>query len=150
MKVPEILETNRLILRPFPKKSLNEFLDSYRIPEPGISLLISSKENELILGTCGLYLIENGISIGCVYALLPEFRGNGYTIEAMRVLIEYAFTNLEFSTIIAYIHPNNTDGWKVAERIGMKYLGDIKHKDLSPRAMFFTIKKAEFLAQRSY
>ncbi|MFW9897262.1 MAG: GNAT family N-acetyltransferase [Candidatus Thorarchaeota archaeon] len=150
MKVPEMIVTNRLILRPFPKESPNEFLDSYRILESGISLVISSKENELVLGTCGLYLIENGISIGCVYALLPEFRGNGYAIEAMQTLIEYAFTKLEFSTIIAYIHPNNTDGWKVAERIGMKYLGDVKHKDFSPRAMFFTIKKAEFLAQRCY
>ena len=84
MKVPEMLETNRLMLRPFQKESPNEFLDSYRIPEAGFSLVISSKENELILGTCGLYQIEKGISIGCVYALLPEFediRGKfGYTL----------------------------------------------------------------------
>ena len=150
MKVPERLETKRLILRPYSEEEVDEFLDSYKIADPGFSLVISTKEDDTYLGTCGLNPIKNSKFVGCVCALLPEFRGNGFAIEAMLKLIEYAFINLKIPEIIAYINPNNTSGWKVAERIGMKYLGHVQHSDLIPKAMLFTIKKEEYVVQRSY
>ncbi|MHA2283108.1 MAG: GNAT family N-acetyltransferase [Promethearchaeota archaeon] len=150
MKIPERLETKRLILRPYSKENINDFLDAYKIAEPGFSLVISDKGNNTYLGTCGLKPFKKGRCAGCAYALLPDFRGNGFAIEAMLKLFEYAFFKSEFLKIIAFIHPDNTPGWKVAERIGMKYLGHVTHKDFGPKAMFFTIKKEEFVIQRSY
>ncbi|MBY8986519.1 MAG: GNAT family N-acetyltransferase [Candidatus Lokiarchaeota archaeon] len=148
MKTPHRLETKRLILKPYSEEDINEFLDSYKIAEPGFSLVISNKENDNYLGTCGLNPIRDSNGVGCVYALLPEFRGNGFAIEAMLKLIEYAFIKLEIPRIIAHIHPENTQGWKVAERIGMKYMGHIQHEDFKSKVMQFSIDKREYDAQR--
>ena len=150
MKIPESLETKRLMLRHYSEKDINEFLDSYKIADPGFSLVISNKENDNYLGICGLNPIQNSRCVECVYVLLPEFRGNGFAIEAMLKLIEYAFTNLEIPKIVAYIHPDNVYGWKVAERIGMKYMGHVQHKDFNPKAMLLTINNEEYEVQRSY
>jgi len=150
MKIPERLETKRLILRPYSEEDINEFLDSYKITDPGFSLLISNKENDNYLGTCGLKPIRDSRCVGCVYALISEFRGNGYVIEAMLKLTEYAFIKLEITKIVAHIHPDNTRGWKVAERIGMKYMGHVQCADVNSKAMYFSIEKREFEAQRAY
>ncbi len=149
MKAPERLETRRLILKPYLKEDAKEFLNPYIVSDEGFSLTIVNKERAEPCGLCSLLTID-GNKVRCLYVLLPECRGNGYAIEAMLKLIEYAFTELKIPKIIAYIHPNNTQGWKVAERIGMKYLGHIQHKDFTPKAMLFTIKKEEYIAQRSY
>jgi RimJ/RimL family protein N-acetyltransferase len=150
MKIPERLETKRLILRPYTKEDINKFLDSYKILGSGFSLVISNKDNDSYSGTCGIIPNRDNRSVGCVYALLPEFRGNGFAIEAMLKLIEYAFNKLEVPKITAHIHSDNSDGWKVAERIGMKYMGHVQHDCFMSKTMLFTIKKEEFEVQRSY
>ena len=150
MKVPERLETKRLILRPYSEEDVNEFLDSYKIADPGFSLVISNKEDDTYLGTCGLIPIRDNKNVGCLFALLPEFRGNGFAIEAMLKLMEYAFIKLKIPKIVAHIHPENIHGWKVAERIGMKYMGHVQHNEFIPKAMLFTIKSEEYEVQRSY
>lgn len=150
MKVPKRLETKRLILRPYSEDDINNFLDTIKIGEPGFSLVISNKENGTYLGICGLKPIKNSRCVDCFYALKPEFRGNGFAIEAMLKLIEYAFTKLKITKIVAHIHPDNTRGWKVAERIGMKYMGHVKHNGFIPKAMLLTLKNEEYEVQRSY
>jgi RimJ/RimL family protein N-acetyltransferase len=150
MNVPERLETKRLILRQYTGEDISGFLDSYKITDPGFSLVIAPKQNDTYLGTCGLSQVKDSKSVSCVYALLPEFRGKGLAIEAMLKLFEYAFITIEIPEIIAYIQPDNTRGWKVAERIGMKYMGHVQHNAFIPKAMFFTIKNEEYEMQRSY
>ena len=150
MKVPERLETKRLILRPYSEEDINQFLDSYKNADPGFSLVISNKEYNSYLGTCGLYPIRDGNSVGLIYALLPKFRGNGFAIEAMLKLIEYVLIMLKIPKIIVYIHPDNTHGWKVAERIGMKYMGHVQHNDFIPKAMLLTLTKDEYVGQHLY
>jgi len=150
MKIPERLETKRLILRQYTKEDINDFLKSYKVAEPGFSLVISSKLNDTYLGTCGLNPIKDSRNVSCVYALLPEFRHNGFAIEALLKLLEYAFIELELPKIITYIIPNNTDGWKVAERVGMKYMGQIQHNSSIQKVMLFIIEKEDYILQRSY
>jgi RimJ/RimL family protein N-acetyltransferase len=149
MRAPERLETKRLILRPYSKEDPKDLLNLYTVAGPGFSLAIVSKESDDPCGICSLEIVEDD-EVRCVYALLPECRGNGYAIESMLKLIDYAFTEQNIPKIVAYIHPHNTQGWKVAERIGMKYMGQIKHKDFSPNAMLFTIDREEYLIQHSY
>ncbi|MHA1931856.1 MAG: GNAT family N-acetyltransferase [Promethearchaeota archaeon] len=150
MNTPDRLETKRLILRPHSEEDINEFLDSYKITEPGFSLVISNKENNTYLGICGLNPIRDSKDVACVYALLPDFRGNGFAIESMLKLIEYAFIELHLPNIIAHIHPENTQGWKVAERIGMKYMGHVQYNGSIPKAMLFITKREEYLEKRLY
>ncbi len=45
--------------------------------------------------------------------------------------------------------PINTRGWKVAERSGMKYMGNVLRKDtnLKKKSMFFLIDKNDYSNQ---
>jgi RimJ/RimL family protein N-acetyltransferase len=128
----------------------SSIIKSYISPEPFFVLAICRKENEVFLGTCGLKFSEDKEKAEGFYALLPEYRKNGFAIESMLKLLDYSFKELKIPKIVIYMHPNNTHAWKVAERIGMKYLGHIKHKKIVPKAMFFSIEKKEYDAQHQY
>ena len=112
--------------------------------------MICNKENEDFIGTCGLKSLGDNETVECFYALLPEYRGNGFAIESMLKLLGFSFEELKISKIVIYVHPNNTRAWKVAERIGMKYMGHIQLINFVPKAMLFSIEKKEYEAQHLY
>ncbi|MFX1366305.1 MAG: GNAT family N-acetyltransferase [Promethearchaeota archaeon] len=122
-------------------------LDSYTSKHPLLTLAISSKLEEEIIGSCGLIIQENGEDAEIFYILLPRYRGYGYAIEAMKKLLEFAFTRLNLRRLMIFLHPTNSKAGRVAERIGMKYLGHRKILAISSKAMFFSIEKAEFDVQ---
>lgn len=94
--------------------------------------------------------IEDGSGAEIFYIVFPKYRGYGYAIEAMKKLIEFAFKGLNLTRLITFIHPTNSKAWKVAERIGLKYMGHKQIKDISSNAMYFSIEKAEFEVQLDY
>ena len=51
-------------------------------------------------------------------------RGNGFAAEAARPVADHAFRTLGLDCIIADIHAGNLASLRVAERIGMEYIGD--------------------------
>lgn len=125
-------------------------INSYNSPEPILAWAICNKESEVFIGTCGLKYLEDNDTAECFYALLPEYRRNGFAIESMLKLLEFSFKALKIPKIVICVHPNNTRAWKVAERIGLKYMGHIKHKKIVPKAMLFSIEKKEYEAQHQY
>jgi RimJ/RimL family protein N-acetyltransferase len=139
---PPILENARSLF--------SSLISSYNTPNTTFALKISHKENKDFIGTCGLSFSRDTSLVECFYALLPSFQGNGFAIEAMLKLLEYSFDVLKIPKIIIFLHPNNSKSWNVAERIGMKYMGHVQHNSFVPKAMLFTIKKEEYLAQRLY
>ncbi|MFW9873154.1 MAG: GNAT family N-acetyltransferase [Candidatus Thorarchaeota archaeon] len=133
-----------------PKALFTLFLNINKKTLPILVFVILDKENDTFLGTCGLFSVKNNKSVQCFFALLKQFRKNGFAIEAMLKLFEYAFITLEIPKIVAYIHPSSSPSWKVAERIGMKYMGHIQPKNIKSKVMFFSIEKKEYKTQRSY
>jgi RimJ/RimL family protein N-acetyltransferase len=123
-------------------------INSYSSPEPILAWAICNKQNEVFMGTCGLKPLKDMEAVECFYALLPDYRRNGYAIESMIKLLDFSFSDLKIPKIVIFVHPNNTRIWKVAERIGMKYMGQFKHKNIVPKAMLFSIDKNEYKAQR--
>lgn len=128
----------------------HSIISSYNTSEQVVALEIIIKGSGNSIGFCGLTPVKDDRIVECFYALLPRFRGYGFAIEAMKKLIDYAFLKLNISKVNAFINPKNSKLWKVAERIGMKYMGDIQIKEISSKAMYFSIEKTEFEAQRSY
>jgi len=100
-------------------------IDSYQSQEKVISYALMLKNTGDFLGFCGLITLEDIIPMECYYFLRSEYCGNGYAIESLRKIFEYAFSELKLDKIAAYIDQGNTRGWKVAERSGMKYMGSI-------------------------
>lgn len=118
-------------------------INSYNNRDSIFALTISHNNTGDYLGSCGLNPLKKNEGVECFYALLPQYWGNGFAIEAMRKLLEYAFSFKEIPKIVAFINPKNPRSWKVAERIGMKYLGHVSYENMTIKPMYFSIDKAE-------
>ena len=81
------------------------------------------------------------IEIG--WRLCRDAWGYGYGSEAARLVVEHAFRSLELEKIVADIHPSNATSMKVAERIGMRFIGVGEH-GVSP-CRSYAMKLEEFL-----
>ncbi|MBD3198268.1 MAG: GNAT family N-acetyltransferase, partial [Candidatus Lokiarchaeota archaeon] len=117
---------------------------------PIFALAIVDKFGKQYLGSCGLSLIDEYKRYEIFYSLLYRYWGNGYAIEAVKTLFNYAFNQSEVKNMVAYINPKNSRSWKVAERSGMMYLGQITHKETKEKAMYYVITKKEFKRQNYY
>lgn len=74
--------------------------------------------NELI-GCCGLRpFAKNEYEIG--FHLRPAFWRQGYATEAATAVIQYAFTSLHATRIIAGHHPDNDGSRKILPRLGFQ------------------------------
>jgi len=146
------LGSHRLILRSIGTRNKSSLLISdIDMPKKNITsfveLTIALKESDRIIGTCGLIKKKEFDEIGCYYALFPEFQGNGYAIEALRLLFDYAFNSLNLTRIKADVPDGNIRAWKVAERSGMTYYGNIKNESYSKQIMVFSITRDNFKNQ---
>lgn len=150
----DVSNNMKFVLNITPEKKKTSFfhaiIDSYNSKHPIIALIVSTKQEGYNIGFCGLIPLEDGSGAETFYTVFPKYRGYGYTIEAMKKLIEFAFKGLNLTRIIIFLHPTNSKAWKVAERIGMKYLGHKQIKDISSKAMYFSLEKKEFEAQSDY
>lgn len=153
-EVNDIAENLKFFLKNKPEKDkktlIRSIIASHNTSGPMVALIIINKESNNLIGICGLIPLESSNEVECFYALLPRYRGQGFAIESMKKLIEYAFTKLNLAKIIAFINPKSASLWKVAERIGMKYMGQIQYNNITSMAMFFTIEKSEYEIQRFY
>ncbi len=66
------------------------------------------------------------------YMMNPAFQNKGYTTEAARAMIKYAFTELNAHRIVGHCDPSNTASWKILEKCGMKREG-MSRKDFPAR-----------------
>ena len=142
-----MLETERLIIRPFRKsdyQDLYEYLsleEIYRF-EPGQPVSIkeakkfaSKRSNSVNWWAVTLkHDIENKL-IGHIslsqtdlkilrtweigYIFHPDYHNKGYATEAALTVIRYIFNKLGAHRIVAYCSPENTASWRVLEKCGM-------------------------------
>ncbi|KAA3619564.1 MAG: N-acetyltransferase [Calditrichaeota bacterium] len=77
--------------------------------------------NTEIIGYAGLWYFFNEPQPQLIYVLLKDYTGKGYATEASKIIINYAFTKLQFQYLVAAIDEPNITSQKVAERLGMKF-----------------------------
>ena len=77
------------------------------------------------IGSCGLHEIEwpnrrttVGIMIG-----EPEARGRGYGTEAMRLLVDYAFTAVGLHSVMLWVYEFNAAARRCYEKVGFREVG---------------------------
>jgi len=171
-----MLETARLILRPFNKNDVDSVFAMRRnadvmrfIREPQtrraeaeswINLISSRWETEKIgfcaviekstnkfIGWCGLWRLKETDEIEVGYALVKDFRGKGCAVEAAEAVLTYGFEELNLKEIVAVARPENRASWRVMERLGMTY--DYTGKFYERDLVHYSITKEEFLAGRN-
>ena len=105
---------------------------------------IAHKVNEQLLGLIFLKTLHIKGEMECFYILVPQYIGNGYAIEALKKSIDFAFSALKIKILFGYFNQNNKKGWLVAERSGMKYMGDTIIEQKNRKIMKFSISKNDF------
>ena len=143
-----ILETPRLILRPFQEEDierlvelmanrdfmrfslgpysreqtqavLQKFLTWNRDSLPSPFAVVLREDNNL-LGYCGfVHHAEVPEEVEIGYRLDPLYWNRGLITEAARAVRDYAFLGLKLPRVISLIHPENAASRRVAEKIGL-------------------------------
>ncbi|WP_245308266.1 GNAT family N-acetyltransferase [Halalkalibacter urbisdiaboli] len=105
---------------------VNVFLQHWTRYDFGVWAIIHHSTKEY-LGHCGLrYVDDPDGDVEILYALSPEYWGNGFAVEAAMATIYYAFKNLQVNKLTARVKVSNVHSKKVIERLGFNYLID-KH-----------------------
>ncbi|MEA1785116.1 GNAT family N-acetyltransferase [Arenibacter sp. GZD96] len=86
----------------------------------GMNALIH-KQSGMVIGQCGLLLqtMDDRKELEIGYAMLPEFRNQGYASEAAECCKNYAFTQHWATSLISIIHIANLPSQNVAKKLGM-------------------------------
>ena len=120
-------ETMKFIPRPLAKtkedalvhfKTINENIENNK----GINWAITLKGNPKLIGIIGHYRIQpenHRCEIG--YMILPQYNGHGIVTEAIKLVLEYGFDDLQMHSIEAVIDSEN----KASER-GLQKNGFVK------------------------
>lgn len=80
---------------------------------------IRLEENQKIIGYTGLWYFFNEKQPQIIYAIFKDFTGRGLATEAAKIVLKYAFNNLNFSYLIAAMDEDHLDSQRVAQRLGM-------------------------------
>lgn len=150
-----ILETSRLLLRPFaiedayslyllnsdplvlqytgdvPFKDVNEaaeFILQYNhYMQYGYGRwAVLDRESSAFLGWCGLKYSPEKKESDIGFRLHREYWGRGFATEAAKVCIDYGFADLGISRIVGRAQAGNISSHKVLEKIGMTQIGILR------------------------
>ncbi|MBM7613644.1 GNAT family N-acetyltransferase [Alkaliphilus hydrothermalis] len=154
-----ILETNRLILRPFEltdAKRVQELAGDERIASTTLNIPHPYKDGmaeawinthdknlqEKIAITYAITLKEGNVLVGAIGLMLKVFNkaemaywvgvpywGKGYCSEAGKALMKFGFDELELNKIYALCMKGNRGSSKVMEKMGMIFEG-LKREDV--------------------
>jgi [ribosomal protein S5]-alanine N-acetyltransferase len=99
----------------------NEALTRY-----GSDLYLVELRNETPIGLCGVIHRDGLEDADLGFALLPEFGGQGYALEAARRTLEHARTDLHLPRIVGITTPDNDRSIRVLERLGFQFAGSVR------------------------
>ena len=94
-----------------------------------LELGIQRLSDQAMIGTCTLHSFQRTSRRAEVgYALGRPYWGQGYMQEALRLLIDYAFTALDLNRLEADIDPRNLASAKTLERLGFRQEGLLRQR----------------------
>ena len=106
------------------------------------------KENDELIGNCGfdeIDLIHRNARLG-IFIGDEKNRGNGYGKEAIKLLLEYGFNNLNLNNIMLNVYDFNKRAIKVYESLGFKKFGT-RHKSYYFKGKFYDEIQMEILKE---
>lgn len=82
---------------------------------------VSLKEDGTPIGICGLLKRETLADVDIGFAFLPEFRRQGYALEAATAILDYGCAKLGISRIVAILTPDNVASRKLLCKLGFEF-----------------------------
>ena len=83
--------------------------------------MIERQLDMVCLGICGLIKREGLEDVDLGYALLPQYEGQGFALEAARASLEYVFNDLDLKRIVAITTQDNHRSISLLNKLGMVY-----------------------------
>ncbi|MEX0984655.1 MAG: GNAT family N-acetyltransferase [Actinomycetota bacterium] len=106
-----------------------------RLPgDPGgwVQFSVRERDGGRLVGDVGLCPAEDEPDVMKVgYTISPAAQGNGFATEAVRALVDYAFSMLEAEIVRAYADEGNTPSRRVMEKVGMVLIERFEGEDES-------------------
>jgi ribosomal-protein-alanine N-acetyltransferase len=151
-----VIETERLLLRPmtfadtddlaalYADPEVMRFFDGTRTREQAVEQIRKCQElyrsvgfyfwatihkaDDRFIGRCGLLpqVIDGRPEYEVAYMIARSYWGQGLGTEAARGIRDWAFASHPFPRLVSIIAPDNLASRRVAEKNGMRYLGDIE------------------------
>jgi ribosomal-protein-alanine N-acetyltransferase len=87
------------------------------------------KSGNTFIGACGLKFLREFTETDMGYQFKEDYWGKGYGYEAAKAVIGYGFESLKLPAIFAKALPANIASWKIMEKCGMQYIGDVLDDD---------------------
>ncbi len=165
-----MLETDRLILRPFADQDFEaifairsnaEMMKYIKSPENrgqtehwinyvsrhwqtesyGLGSVIF-KDTNTVIGWCGIWELVETREPELGWAIAEEFWNKGLASEAASAYLDYGFHTLNYSRIVAVARPENLASLRVMEKIGMKFerTGDFYDRELA----YYAINRKDY------
>jgi len=156
----DLLETERLLLRPFRPEDVEvafSWLGDVEVmrympagPDTSlgqtISRLVAYREHQLVygyskwlvseresgeaVGDAGLLWLPGAEDIDLGFRFVKRCWGRGYATEVARAWIDYAFSTLSLHRLTAFAHPENSASLRVLERVGFRRLGPARIRNM--------------------
>ena len=82
---------------------------------------VSLKQEDTPIGICGLLKRESLADVEIGFAFLPEFRRQGYALEAATAILDYGSAGLGISRIVAILTPDNLASRKLLCKLGFEF-----------------------------
>ncbi|HSJ52016.1 MAG TPA: GNAT family N-acetyltransferase [Actinomycetota bacterium] len=99
--------------------------------EPGwVQFSVEERAGGRLVGDVGLCPADGEpgvIKVG--YTMAPHVQGRGYATEAVRALTDYAFDRLGAGVVRAYASADNVASVRVAEKVGLRLVERIEHRE---------------------
>ena len=95
-------------------------MESYRANGFGL-YRVQVKAGDATAGLCGLVKRATLQDVDLGYALLPEFCGHGYAVEAAKAVLADARARLHIDRIVAIADPRNEASVRVLQKLGFRY-----------------------------
>jgi ribosomal-protein-alanine N-acetyltransferase len=87
------------------------------------------KPGNTFIGASGLKFLREFTETDMGYQFKEDYWGKGYGYEAAKAVIDYGFESLKLPAIFAKALPANIASWKIMEKCGMQYIGDVLDDD---------------------
>jgi len=78
------------------------------------------------IGMCGLIQRDSLPDVDIGFALLPQFAGHGYALEAAWATLEYARDTLKLLRLAGITTPDNTRSIRLLEMLGLRFERTVK------------------------
>jgi RimJ/RimL family protein N-acetyltransferase len=116
-----IAENTRRLPHPYTVADAEQFVQ-WAIQASGEMALVITRADGELVGGCGLALLD-GPAPEIGYWLGIPYWGQGYATEAVRAVIDYAFTELDHQALQAGARVTNPASRRILEKCGFQWTG---------------------------